>query len=45
MYDIIRVRLEIGKCTIEEYYEIVEKARPLSGLFPTHADLFTEMHF
>ena len=30
---------------LKEYYEIAEKARPLSGFFPTHADIFTEMHF
>ena len=30
---------------LKEYYEIVDEARPLSGFFPTHADLFTEMHF
>ena len=31
---------------LEEYYEIVDEARPLSGFFPTHADFFfTEMHF
>ena len=29
----------------KEYYEIVNEAHPLSGFFPTHADLFTEMHF
>ena len=27
---------------LKEYYEIVDKARPLSGFFPTHADLFTQ---
>ena len=30
---------------LKEYYEIVDEARPPSGFFPTHADLFTEMHF
>ena len=30
---------------LKEYYEIVDEARPLSGFFPTHADLFTEMHY
>ena len=25
---------------LKEYYEIVDEARPLSGFFPTHADLF-----
>ena len=30
---------------LKEYYEIVDEARPLSGYFPTHVDLFTEMHF
>ena len=30
---------------LKEYYEIVDEARPLSGFFPTYADLFTEMHF
>ena len=30
---------------LKEYYEIVDEARTLSGFFPTHADLFTEMHF
>ena len=31
----------------KEYYEneIVDEARPLSGFFPTRANLFTEMHF
>ena len=29
----------------KEYYEIVGESRPLSAFFPTHADLFTEMHF
>ena len=29
---------------LKEYYEIVDEARPLSGFFPTHADLFTEKH-
>ena len=27
------------------YYEFVDKARPLSGFFPTYADLVTEMYF
>ena len=31
--------------SLKEYYEIVDEARPLSGFFPTHADLFTVMHF
>ena len=31
--------------SLKEYYEIVNEARPLSGFFPTHADLFAEMHF
>ena len=26
-------------------YEIVGESRPLSAFFPTHVDLFTEMHF
>ena len=30
---------------LKEYYEIVNETRPLSGVFPTHADFFTEMHF
>ena len=30
---------------LKEYYEIVDEARPLSGFFTTHADLFTEIHF
>ena len=30
---------------LKEYYEIVGESRPLSAFFPTHADLFTEMHF
>ena len=30
---------------LKEYYEIVGESRPLSGFVPTHADLFTEMHF
>ena len=30
---------------LKEYYEIVDEARHLSGFVPTHADLFTEMHF
>ena len=30
---------------LKEYYEIVGESRPLSVFFPTHADLFTEMHF
>ena len=29
---------------LKEYYEIVGESRPLSAYFPTHADLFTEMH-
>ena len=29
---------------LKEYYEIVGELRPLSGFFPKHADLFTEMH-
>ena len=29
---------------LKEYYEIVGESRPLSAFFPTHADLFTEMH-
>ena len=29
---------------LKEYYEIVDEARPLSGLFPTHADFVTEMY-
>ena len=36
-------------CILKEYYESVNEARPLSGFFPTaadlRADLFTEMHF
>ena len=31
--------------SLKEYYEIVGELRPLSGFFPTHADLFTEMQF
>ena len=27
----------------KKYYEIVDEARPLSGLFPTDVDLFTEI--
>ena len=34
-----------GIINLKEYYEIVGELRPLSGFFPTHADLFTEMHF
>ena len=30
---------------LKEYYEIIDEARPLSGFFPTHADLFTKMNF
>ena len=30
---------------LKEYYEIVDKARPLSGFFPHNADFCTEMHF
>ena len=30
---------------LKEYYEIVCEKRPLSALFPTHVDFFTEMHF
>ena len=31
---------------LKEYYEIVDEARPLPGVFPTHAaDFFTEIHF
>ena len=30
---------------LKEYYEIVGESRPLSEIFPTHADFFTEMHF
>ena len=30
---------------LKEYYDIGDEARPLLGSFPTHADLFTEMHF
>ena len=26
------------------YDEIVDEARPLSGIVPTHADSFTEIH-
>ena len=33
------------KVSLKEYYEIVGESRPLSGCVPTHADLFTEMHF
>ena len=33
------------KKRLKEYYEIVDKKRPLSAFFPTHADSFTEMHF
>ena len=29
---------------LKECFEIGDEARPLSGYFPTHADLFTEMH-
>ena len=34
-----------GLYGLKEYYEIVSEARPLSGIFPTYADFFTEMHF
>ena len=30
---------------LKEYYEIVGESRPLSALFPTHADFLTEMYF
>ena len=30
---------------LNEYYEIVNEARPLSGFFPIYAGLLTEMHF
>ena len=30
---------------LKEYYEIVGESHPLSAFSPTHADLFTEMHF
>ena len=30
---------------LKEYYEIVDEARPLSGIFPTHADFLMEMLF
>ena len=30
---------------LKEYYEIVGESHPLSVFFPTHVDLFTEMHF
>ena len=29
---------------LKEYYEIVGESRPLSAIFPKHADFFTEMH-
>ena len=29
---------------LNNYHAIVDEARPLSGFFPTHADLFTEVH-
>ena len=36
--------VDISRC-FKEYNEIVDEARTLSGFFPTHADLITEMHF
>ena len=38
-------RIGTNKLILKEYYEIVDEARPLSGFFPTHDDLITEMHF
>ena len=35
----------VSPLALKAYCEIVDEARPLSGFFPTHADLFTEMHF
>ena len=32
-------------CGLKEYYEIINEARPLSGIFDTDADLFTEILF
>ena len=43
--DIMDIYQGVQKLCFKEYYEIVDEARPLSGFFPTHADLFTEMHF
>ena len=40
---------KIAKCVqrvcLKEYYDIVDEARPLLGIFPTHADFVTELHF
>ena len=30
---------------LKEYYEILDESRPLSAIFPTHADICIEMHF
>ena len=30
---------------LKEYHEIVGELRPLSAVFPKHADFFTEMYF
>ena len=29
-----------SRSNLKEYYEVVDEARPLSGIFPTHADFF-----
>ena len=39
------VQIRFNMVKLKEYYEIVGESRPLSAFFPTHADLFTEMHF
>ena len=47
-HHMISISLICWSQDLKEYYEydyeIVDEARPLSGFFPTHADLFTEMH-
>ena len=30
-----------GGGNLKEYYEIIDEAHPLSGIFPTHADFVT----
>ena len=44
-YDKVYEGLMYESTCLKEYYEIVGESRPLSVFFPTHADLFTEMHF
>ena len=38
-------RLDADRRHLKEYHGLINEARPLSGFFPTDADLFTEMHF